>query len=59
MVVPFVHSFCTFPEGISFILELDNKLSLSEMLPCYSKVKEKEKCEVKRPDWEAGKLSSI
>lgn len=55
-MVPFVH---IFPEGIDFILELDNKLSLSEMLPYYSEVKEKEKCAVKRPDWEAGKLSSI
>lgn len=43
VVVPFMPSFCTFPEVISFISELDNKLTPSEMLPGSNEETEKKR----------------
>lgn len=42
-MVSFMPSFCTFPEVISFISDLDNKFSLFKMLPGNSEETEEEK----------------
>lgn len=42
-MVPFMPSLCAFPEVISFVSELGNKLSLSKMLPGNSEETEEEK----------------